>query len=486
MLKKIDVNISGIHCKSCKTLIETEIDILDGVNSVSVDHQSGEASIEFDDEKVKEEKIFKEIEKLNYKVKKSHEHTMACSSKKTKNILLFLALVALILGYFLVGRLGGFEMLGELSEGNVGYGMIFMIGLLSGFHCVGMCGGLVVAYSANCLINKENIKNATAPHFQYNIGRVISYTMIGGILGGVGSFFGINPTFTGILVLFASVFMILMGISFLGNLKILEKIKLRTPAFIAKFLYNQKYSKNPKGPFVVGLLTGFMPCGPLQAVQLYALASGSILTGALSMSIYAVGTAILLFGFGISISKIGESYIGRIIKVSGILLILLGMIMANRGLANFGYGLNNVKVEKRMVFESSKEFQVVEMELSYLGYKPNVLYIKKDIPVKWVINVKEMTGCTNAIMIESLGIKRDLKIGENIIVFTPPKDVEEIKFSCWMRMVWGKFVVTDGNKIITPKDLEIFTPSTGASCSGGCGKSTCGASSGRSCGCGAK
>lgn len=54
MLKKIKLQISGIHCKSCKTLIETEIDVLPRVNTVEVNHTNGRAEIEFDDEKIKE------------------------------------------------------------------------------------------------------------------------------------------------------------------------------------------------------------------------------------------------------------------------------------------------------------------------------------------------------------------------------------------------------------------------------------------------
>lgn len=71
MLKKIKFHISGIHCRSCKTLIETEIDVLPGVNKVEVDYKSGEAEVEFDDGKIRKEKIFSEIRKLNYQVKET-------------------------------------------------------------------------------------------------------------------------------------------------------------------------------------------------------------------------------------------------------------------------------------------------------------------------------------------------------------------------------------------------------------------------------
>ena len=463
MLKKIKFHISGIHCRSCKTLIETEIDVLPGVNKVRVDYKSGEVEVEFDEGKIRKEKIFSEIKRLNYQVKdtagerKEEQEKESGSKPFLYGLAFLLAAVFLIEIYLTIQKLGGFSLLAKLNESNVSYGLIFVIGLLAGFHCIGMCGGLVVSYSASHLKRVKDSpesggRKTLTPHWQYNAGRLISYTVIGGILGGVGSFFGINPTFTGIIILGAGVFMILMGLSFLSNWQILEKIKLRTPQFIARFLYNQKHSQKPKGPFIIGLLNGFMPCGPLQAMQLYALASGSVTRGAISMAVFVLGTIPLMFGFGVVLSSIGQQYIKKIVKVSGILVIILGLFMVNRGLTNFGYGFNNLAFKNNvgqkefLVTGDVKEYQTVKMEVSYLGYKPNTLYIKKGVPVHWVIDVKQLSSCDNVIMIESLGIKKSLKLGENIIDFTPPAGVKEIKFSCGMRMIWGKFVITDGDK----------------------------------------
>ncbi len=494
MLKKIELNISGMHCQSCKTLIETEIDVLAGVNKINVDYKTGKSEIEFDNKLIDENKIKKRVEKLGYKANNNSEdnkkQNKGQNAKKSylSGLFILIALIVLVIGFFLVNRLGGFELLASLNEGNVGYGIIFIIGLLAGFHCVGMCGGLVVAYSASNLKNKT--QQSLLPHFQYNLGRIVSYTIIGGVLGGIGSFFGINPIFSGIILLLASIFMILMGLSFLGNWQILEKVKLKTPESIARYLYNQKHNKKPKGPLAIGLLNGFMPCGPLQAIQLYALASGSIIQGALSLGIYAFGTAILMFFFGLTISSIKNININKMIKVSGVLIIILGLFMANRGLANFGVGINfdSDAQAKNITINNTEKFQEIDMELNYTGYKPNVLYIKKGIPVRWNINVTQMTGCTDAIMIESLGIKKDLKIGKNIIEFNPPENVSEIKFSCWMRMVWGKFIITDSGA--SPSKSSTYNEAkslpTSGSCGGSCGSATCGAAGGGTCGCGAR
>ena len=325
MLKKIKIQIDGIHCESCKTLIETEADVLAGVKNIEVNYQTGECQIEFDDRKISQNKIFETIEKLNYKVKEKSTIDKNSSKRQIRRRLIIagLLLVVFVLGYYLIKHFGFLEILSKLNEKNLSYGLIFLIGVLVSFHCVGMCGGLVITYAARHHDDNQSKKTGSSfLHLQYNVGRMISYTVIGAILGGFGSFFGINPTFTGIITLAAGIFMILMGLSLLSNFKWLEKIKLHTPAFIARFLYGQRHAKKPKGPFIIGLLNGFMPCGPLQAMQIYALASGSITRGALSMGIYALGTIPLMFGFGSFISLISQGKIKQVMKISGAIVII--------------------------------------------------------------------------------------------------------------------------------------------------------------------
>jgi len=481
MFKKITIQIEGIHCRSCKTLIETEVGVLEGLKGIDVDYQTSKCRIEFDDQKISQRRIFEAIEKLNYKVNHNviEPAQMVKRGIPKKFIIAGVLLVLFTMGYYLIKHFGLLELLSTLNEQRVSYWLIFIIGVLASFHCVGMCGGLVVTYTTrHYTANQDKRTNNSAPHLQYNAGRMISYAIIGGILGGAGSFFGVNPTFTGIITLLAGGFMVLMGLSLLTHFKWLEKIKLSTPAFIARFLYGQRHTKKPKGPFIIGLLNGFMPCGPLQAMQLYALASGSITRGALSMGIYALGTIPLMFGFGSFISLISHERIKQVMKFSGAIVIILGLFMINRGLVNFGYGFRGFVPIKQigqtefLIEGSAKEYQVVNMDLTYKGYSPNILFAKKDIPVRWIINVKQMSGCTDEIIMPEYNIRKKLEYGENIIEFVPKK-TGDIKFSCWMQMVWGKFVVTESD--INPEQQKLELEKTNlpsGSCGGG---GTCGA-----------
>ncbi|MCK4892294.1 MAG: sulfite exporter TauE/SafE family protein, partial [Candidatus Pacebacteria bacterium] len=486
--KKIKIQIEGIYCKSCKILIETEVDILEGVKDINVDYQTGECDIKYEENKISQKKIFEKIKKLGYNAeKKLDKKNIKTVSKQNikKYIIAIILIILFIAGYFLIKNSGILEVLSSLNDKNIGYGLIFFIGILSSFHCIGMCGGLVVAYTAKHHAKNEDSKSfLNSPHLHYNLGRMISYTAIGAVLGGFGSFFGINPTFTGMITLLAGFFMILMGLSLITNFKWLERVKLRMPIFMAKFLYKQRHSKKPKSPFIIGLLNGFMPCGPLQAMQLYALASGSMTQGALSMGAYALGTVPLMFGFGNFISLISQDRIKQVMKFSGVIVIVLGLFMFNRGLINFDLGFKgfisreSTSQTEYLVEGDVKEYQVANMDLTYRGYSPNVLFIKKDVPVRWIINVKQMSGCTDEIIVSEYNIKKKLDYGENVIEFVPKK-TGDIKFSCWMQMVWGKFVVTESDTLPSSEDLlkeQVDLPTNGTC--GTCGSGgTCGASS---------
>ena len=98
------------------------------------------------------------------------------------------------------------------------------------------------------------------------------------------------------------------------------------------------------------------------------------------------------------------------------------------------------------------------------GYTPNVFYVQKGMPVKWIITGSKLNSCNNAVVIPSLNIQKTLNSGENIIEFTP--EDKDINFSCWMGMIRGVIKVTDNlDSVDTSKaDPSLPQPSSGMSC----------------------
>jgi uncharacterized protein len=455
-MKKIKLKITGIHCKSCKELIESEINLLNGIEKVDVCVKNDIARVIYNEKHISSIEIINEIKSLNYGVKKIESEEIYKSQInsienkfKSSNLLLggiLLFLIAII--YYVVSSYGGFELLARLNESNLSFPLIFVIGLLASFHCIGMCGGIVMAYTTRFCASVKGNKSINISHLSYNAGRILAYAVVGFILGGLGSFFAISRSFTGIVTLLAGVFMIMVGASLSIRLAILDKITGILPVSIVRLFSSKLHSSRPRAPFIIGFLNGFMPCGPLQALQIYSLTTGSALRGGLSMAAFGLGTVPLMLGFGNIISIFSQSRLKQVMKVSGVIVILLGLLTLGRGWNSFGFEeiaqptpQTSVNPAPTQNTQDQASIQTVSMSVTPQGYSPNTLTVKKGVPVKWVIDGNGITGCTSEILLPAFGIDRPLKRGENIIEFTP-KVAGTYKFSCGMQMVWGKFIVT--------------------------------------------
>jgi len=264
-------------------------------------------------------------------------------------------------------------------------------------------------------------------------------------LGSVISFSGAAK---GIIAIISGIFMVIMGLNMLDIFPWLRKINPRMPKIFGKKIYG---NTGKKGPLVIGLLNGLMPCGPLQAMQLYALGTGSMLSGALSMFLFSLGTVPLMFGFGAISSVLSGKFNQKMLKVSAVLVMLLGVIMLNRGFNLSGYDIGialGASKGSGNIARIENGKQIVTITLEPGSYTPIV--VQKDIPVKWIIKAdkESLNGCNNAITAKEFGIKSvKLNVGDNVIEFTP-KNEGTFPYTCWMGMIRSSIkVVPDVKKI---------------------------------------
>lgn len=214
-----------------------------------------------------------------------------------------------------------------------------------------------------------------------------------------------------------------------------------------------KESEHHLAPFLLGGLSFFLPCGFTQSMQIFALTSGSFLVGGLSLFLFALGTVPTLLVLGVTASWTRTKKLVVLQKVAGFLVIIFAVYTFNSGLALSGVkatavGTDNsgsasapaAKPADNAGAQESQNQQVVEMHVTYQGFQPAVLTVKKGVPVKWVVKGDQITGCTSRIIMPSFSISQNLQSGDNIIRFTPTQ-TGEIPFSCGMGMVRGKFIV---------------------------------------------
>ncbi len=328
----ITVHVEGMSCAACELRIEKGLSQLAGVESVNASYGTGSVDIIFDDQQIDLSSIENKLDKLHYPIISSVPKTSA----KKQWIQVGVVLLILAASYFILQNTIGFDFFNsfQLADESTSLSVLFIIGLLTSVHCIAMCGGINISQNAKANVGTSRSKfKSLYPSLLYNGGRVVSYTIIGGIVGAIGAVLTPTLQFQGTITLVAAALMVLMGLNLVGAFPALRKLNPRMPKFFARKVIAGKVGK---GPFIVGLLNGLMPCGPLQAMQIYALTTGSFLTGALSMFLFSAGTVPLMFALGALSTLLSTKFTNVMMKVSAILVILLGVIMMNRGLLLMG------------------------------------------------------------------------------------------------------------------------------------------------------
>jgi hypothetical protein len=212
---------------------------------------------------------------------------------------------------------------------------IITIAFLGSFgHCIGMCGGIVVAYSTIKIEPKSSKVSQSVAHLLYSFGRVLTYSILGamfGFLGGVATF---SNNANGGLLIFAGVAMVLAGLSLMGKIRFLTLIE---HSFSSSKLYKNAFKKvlNSKSNlsfFVLGMLNGLLPCGFVYFFAITAASTADPLYGALVMAIFGLSTIPAMFGLGFLTSLASAtSFRNMMVSLSSIAVILYGTFTIYNG-----------------------------------------------------------------------------------------------------------------------------------------------------------
>ncbi len=441
--KTVKLKTTGMECYSCEKSIENGLSKMDGVVTVKSDYQNETTEVEFTEE-TNEEKIRATIKALGY----------GDGGESRKAMTIAIGFFAIIIGaYFIFGD--SFDLDFSNIDMEAGFAALFILGFLTGFHCIGMCGGFVLSYA-------DHIKRMgnVIPHVLYGSGKTISYTAIGAFFGLVGSFISFTPELRGSIAIIAGIFLLIYGLNMLNIFPVLRKLQVRIPSIVK--------AKPGQGPFVTGILNGFMiACGPLQAMYIFAAGTGSVVAGAQALFFFGMGTLAPLLTFGIASNFLSSAFSNNIVRISGLFVIILGIAMANNGmnLLGLGFFIPEEVPDNAPVIEDG--YQVIQMNVTGYGWEPNSFVLKKGIPVRWEINGQEINGCNNEIIVREYGLSIPIKKGIQVIEFTPGEE-GVVKWSCWMGMIPGQFIITDDENVTVQ---QIPVPPQGFSCgeSGGCG-----------------
>ncbi len=446
------LSVSGMTCAGCEASIESGLRKLPGVVKAKASAPAGTVSVIFDPEKAKPSSFEETIAALGYTV----EAAPAGAVQKPGYLKAAGTLAALLLLLLLGSRFGWFQIfnLFPLARTDMAYGMLFVIGLLTSVHCTAMCGGINLSQSLKKTENQGRFAGVL-PSLQYNLGRVTAYTVIGGIVGAAGSVIQLSGAMKGIFQVLAGVFMVLMGLHLSGLFPFLGRLVPRLPKALGRRISREKFRGS--SPLYVGLLNGLMPCGPLQAMQLYALSTGSAWGGALSMLLFSLGTVPLMFALGALSSLLSRKFVKGMAMAGAALVVVMGLSMLGNGWALSGAGSIAAKSTPAATAQTAKatpqaqenakaspqplqQIQEIASKLTPYGYP--AITVKAGIPVKWTISAgkSSLNGCNSALQIPEYKIEKALEVGDNVIEFTPER-TGTFTYTCWMGMIRSTITV---------------------------------------------
>ncbi len=201
-------------------------------------------------------------------------------------------------------------------------------------HCLGMCGGIVIAYSSAKIDRSWNRAYEILAHLLYSFGRVTTYMMLGAIFGYIGGVAKFNGYSTGILTIIAGIFMVLAGLSLIGKIEFLTKIEHSLSSsswYQSAFRYILR-DKSLYSFYLLGLLNGLLPCGLVYFFAVEAANTGSPIYGAFVMFIFGISTIPALLGLGVFTSLFAKSSFRKVmINLASIIVVIYGVYTIYRG-----------------------------------------------------------------------------------------------------------------------------------------------------------
>jgi len=320
-MKKHIFHIQGIHCEGCVLLTESEISDIPSVSSVKTSLKNNSVEIFGDFGEKDSEQIALELTG----VLKQHGYIVSVEKIiKDKKLNEFKIAIPITLGFaalfVFLQKLG---IVNLVNADNVTYGTAFVIGIIASLStCMAVVGGLVLSMSAT--FAKEGDK--TKPQILFHVGRLVSFFVLGGVIGVVGSAFTLNTGATFILGIVIGLVMLILGINLLDVFHWSKSLTPRMPKFLSRHTIGVSKLNHSLTPILVGIVTFFLPCGFTQSMQLYTLSTGSFINGALTMFFFALGTlpVLALISFS-SFSIKNSSKSGIFFKSAGLIVILFAL-----------------------------------------------------------------------------------------------------------------------------------------------------------------
>jgi len=311
--------------------------------------------------------------------------------------------------------------------------LAFITGLTTGgLSCFAVQGGLLT--SAIVGRKEKGI-------LMFLVAKLIAYSILGFILGFLGSEIRISTNFQGTLQLFVGIYMLATALRLLDIHPIFRYLVIQPPKAFFKLIRKSSETKSFFTPAILGFLTVLIPCGITQAMMILAIGTGSPLWAAGIMFFFVLGTSPVFFLIGLAAVELLKnklfSYVAAIfIAVMGILAINSGQLL--RGSMHTLQNYYSVIFEKNIESKIGNQINIVVTDS---GYRADINTLKVGVPVKLTLITNNVRGCARAFTIPEFNLFKMLPTdGKEIVEFTPTK-IGTLTYTCSMGMYTGSFNV---------------------------------------------
>lgn len=288
------------------------------------------------------------------------------------------------------------------------------------------------------------------------IGKVFFYTLLGMFLGFVGSYLQLTIATRAILMVIASLFMLATAMNLLNIHPIFRFVLIQPPRFLSKLARQQSKQLDWFSPFIVGMLTIFLPCGTTQAMMAQALEFGNPFVSASILFAFTLGTIPLFLLFGVFMQAASQMFTKYFAPVAATLVILLSVWNLYNAAVIVGFDIK-IRAAVRPLYcqivycddlvggggeKKQAPTDTPNITIRSTWYEIDNPYIKADLPITLTITNTNGAGCIQFFTIPKLGIQKIVSVGKvETITFTAPNVPGEMPFMCSMGMYRGRFIV---------------------------------------------
>ena len=324
--------ITGMHCKSCELITESELQDIPYITHVKANLNSHTVKITGDFGSRSEAEIMGQLSQVLSK----HGYSLSANKQTLNNQWSdFKIAVPLALGFILLFlALQKIGLVNLVNTSSVNYGTAFVIGVIASLStCMAVVGGLLLSMSATFAREGAKFKSQILFHG----GRLAAFFLLGGVIGAIGSAFTLSTSASFVLSLAVGLIMLILGINLLEVFHWSKKLQPTMPKFLSKHALGVSKFNHTLTPLLLGVVTFFLPCGFTQSMQIYTLTTGSFLPGGLTMLFFALGTLpVLSFISFSSFTITNSSKSGIFFKTAGLVVVMLALFNLINSLAVMG------------------------------------------------------------------------------------------------------------------------------------------------------